>query len=882
VTEAPGKAAVRASIETIGRVVKSELDLQKILRFVAEETARLVPYDRFVVTTVKPDGRQVIEFVRGLEVPGHVVGYRFDPPAGGDPRWPPGRPYFLRKTAGPEARAEGVASVGLQSSIMVPVGEPEAPVALMGIHSLSKNAYLVRHVNVLRLIADEIAPAIRNARLYEQAVALAGEARLLAEISRAATAGLDIPSLAARFLEMVRRRVPFDRGVLRMVDAATGGLGAGGAVGVGAGLPLPAFRSRTVTEAVALGRLVVEVDAEPEEPSLEAPLARLGLRSSATLPLISDEHVVGVVTLRRTAPTGFSQDELDFLSRACAQMAPAVDNARLLGEVSTLASTVENSPDFICSADLESRVQYLNAAGRGMVGVANDYDVTQFTWDDFFSEEDAGRVKEVAVPAALSRGSWHGEMRLKTRDGSTIPVEAIVVPVYHRNGALLGVTVSARDIADRKRAEAELNTLATTDTLTGLLNRRQFMLMLDQAVKLATRRRTQGTLVYLDLDGFKYVNDTHGHTAGDELLVAVGKTLKANVRASDVVARTGGDEFVIILHDASPEDGLNKAGQLVGAVADTVIMVGSEKVNTTCSAGIVAFPIADASADDLVAFADLAMYRAKDAGRNRTHSYDPSEGGRELVSGLQRSRRLILDALAADRVRLYRQPIFNVVSREIAMYEVLVRMADVDGRLLSPAEFIPQAETLDVVHLIDQRVVDLSLVRWRSYEDAGVRLRLSINLSGRSLGADMAGYIIESGRRHRVEPADIAFEITETATWRGGAQTEEFARLLNEAGYRMSIDDFGSGATSFKQIRNLQFHYLKLDGSLVENLKEGRHDRDLVRSLSGLAHTLGVEIVAEYVRDEDTMRFLQACGIEYAQGYYLGRPEEFEDRPHAG
>lgn len=1212
VREAPGKAAVRASIETIGRVVKSELDLHKILEFVAAETARLVPYDRFVVTTVQSDGRQVIEFVEGLEVPDHVVGYKSDPLPDGVSLWPPGHAYLLRRSAGPRTRPEGVQSVGLQSMIIVPVGAPASPFAAIEVHSLSKNAYRLGDVRALALIADEIAlaiknarlyrdtarlaevsaalasigrsaaecvtlrslfeavhhqlkalipfdriviglwhpdlgavtqayvrgvevlgigegsvlpvpsdmllagsriddfeseaafnpvverlrgvltvtglqsfarveirvgqnlvgqlsirsrarnaytrtdlellgrvadqiapaiegiqlleaarreaaereaiaaigvvatsaldmrqifervasemagltsydrlvfanvqpdgrirlsyvtgvamegweegsvhdapqlsivrtdansrealvghgeseqmdaasrsaglkswlqvvlgepehpighinlrsrtksaysgrdvrlprlvaaqvsPAVSNAQLYQETLDLADEARLLAEISGAATAGLDISSLAARFLEMVRDRVPFDRGVLRMVDAATGGLGAGGSVGVGAGLPLPSFRSRAVTEAVALGRLVVEVDAEPEEPFIEAPLARLGLRSSATLPSISDKHVVGVVTLRRTAATGFGQDELDFLSRACAQIAPAVYNARLLGEVSTLASTVENSPDFICSADLKSRVQYLNAAGREMVGVANDYDVTQFTWDDFFGEEDAGRVKEVAVPTALSRGSWHGEMRLKSRDGSTIPVDAIVVPVYHRNGALLGVTVSARDIADRKRAEAELNTVATTDTLTGLLNRRQFMLMLDQAMKLATRRRLQGTLVYLDLDAFKYVNDTHGHTAGDELLVAVGKTLKANVRASDVVARTGGDEFVIILHDASPEDGMKKANQLVGAVADTAVMVGGEKVSTTCSAGIVAFPVADASPDDLVAFADLAMYRAKDAGPNRTHSYDPSEGRRELVSGLQRSRRLILDALAANRVRLYRQPIIGVESREVAMYEVLVRMADFDGRLLSPAEFIPQAETLDVVHLIDQRVVALSFLRWRAYEDAGERLRLSINLSGRSLGADMAGYIVESGRRHQVEPSAIAFEITETATWRGGAQTQEFARLLNDGGYRMSIDDFGSGATSFKQIRNLKFHYLKLDYSLVNNLKEGRHHRDLVRSLSGLAHTLGVEVVVEYVRDEETMRFLQACGIEYAQGYYLGRPQEFEERP---
>ncbi|MBI2964856.1 MAG: EAL domain-containing protein [Chloroflexi bacterium] len=780
-----------------------------------------------------------------------------------------------------EARQLGAAVIGagLRSWLQVPLGDATAPVGYLSIQALKDGAYSERDARLLQLVAAQVVPAVKNAQLYERTVALAGEARLLADLSRAATAGLDIPALAGRFLEMVRTRIPFDRGVLRMVDASTGGLGSGAAVGRGAELPLPAFRSRTVTEAVALGRLVVDRDVEPEEPSIAAPLAQLGLRSSVTLPLISDEHVVGVVTLRRMDGNGFAQDEIEFLSRASAQIAPAVDNARLLAEISTLASTVENSPDFICSADLESRVQYLNGAGRGMVGLATDYDVTQLSWEDFFSQDEAARLKDVSIPSALSRGSWHGELWLKTRDGSTIPVESIVVPVYHRNGALLGVNLSARNIADRKRAEQELHTLATTDTLTGLLNRRQFMLMLDQAVKLAARHRSQGTLVYLDLDGFKYVNDTHGHIAGDDLLVAVGKALRANVRTSDVVARTGGDEFVVILHDAPPQEGLKKAGQLVKAVADTMVVTGGEKVGTTCSAGVVGFPIAETTADDLVGFADLAMYMAKDAGRNRAHAYDPSEGGRELVSGLQRTRRLILDAVDSDRVRLYRQPIVSVATRQIVMYEVLVRLADFEGRLFSPMEFIPQAETLDVVHLIDQRVAELSFTRWRKYADAGQPLRLSINLSGRSLDADMSNYIIEAGKRHRVEPSTIAFEITETATWRGGAQTEAFARALNDAGYRMAIDDFGSGATSFKQIRSLPFHYLKLDGSLVENLREGRHDRDLIRSLSGLAHTLGVEVIAEFVQDEETMEFLQACGIEYAQGFFVGRPAEFDENP---
>ncbi|MBI4219718.1 MAG: EAL domain-containing protein [Chloroflexi bacterium] len=781
-------------------------------------------------------------------------------------------------TVAPEFRAIQSAIAGAASSLLAPLVWQAEPVGLLVLQSRSSNAFDEEKRQLAEQIAANISGAVASARQKAALHRQAAEAKLLADISRAATAGLDIAGLARRFLEMVRARTPFDRGALRMVDAATGGLGSGAAVGLGADLPLPAFRSRAVTEAVALGRLVVNTDAEPEEPSTAAPLAQLGLRSSLTLPLISDEHVVGVVSLRRLSPDGFSQDEIDFLTRACGQIAPAVDNARLLSEISTLASTVENSPDFICSADLHAKIQYLNPAGRDLVGLAADYDITQLTWADFFGTEDQERL-QAGIASALGRGPWTSELRLKTRDESAVPVEALVVPNYHRNGALMGVTVSARNIADRKRSEEELHRLATTDTLTGLLNRRQFMMLLDQAVRLAVRRRTQGTLVYLDLDGFKYVNDTHGHTAGDQLLIAVSKTLRVNVRGSDVIARTGGDEFVVILHDAGDEDGFAKASQLVQTVSQTFAVVGNERVNTTCSAGVVCYPIEGTSAEDLVAFADLAMYRAKDAGRNRAYRYDPLQGGRELVSSLQRTRRMILDAVSQNRLRLYWQPIVSVETRQPFMHEVLVRLADAEGRLYAPMEFIPQAETLDLIHVIDQRVVELSFDRWRRYADSGRKLRLSINLSARSLDGDMAGFLIDVGQKKGVKPESVAFEITETATWRGGPQTEEFARLVTSAGFRMAIDDFGSGATSFKQIRRLPFHYLKLDGSLVENLRDGRPDRDFVRSLSGLAHALGVEIIAEFVQDEETMQFLHECGVEYAQGYFVARPSEFPETP---
>ncbi len=701
------------------------------------------------------------------------------------------------------------------------------------------------------------------------------EAELLAQISRAATAGLQIGELGGRFLNMVIGRVPFNRGVVRMVDADTGTLGDGVAVGLGSELELASSRSRVATQAVGLGKVVTDSDTDPEDPAPDSPIRRLGLRSAVTMPLLTDEAVVGLVTLRRLGEAGFDGEEIDFLRRASAQIAPALDNARLLGEIGSLAAIVEASTDLICRADMDGRIQYMNRAGRDMLAIPAEVDIPDMSVEDLLDEPSVALLSATARPAALKSGSWSGELQACRADTTTIPVEALVTVNYHRNGTLLGVSISLRDIERRKQAEDELQRLATTDPLTSLLNRHQFTLMLEQAVNLSERSGKAGALIYLDLDGFKYVNDTHGHTVGDDLLRAVASELRENVRASDVVARTGGDEFSVILHEADRSGAMHKASELVQAVSQVSTFVGQEQVHAACSAGVVVFPVPGASVEDLIAYSDLAMYRAKDAGRNQAKLYDPAEGGREIVSALQRTRTMILDAVRNDKLILYRQPIVNVEDRAVAMYEVLVRLELVQGDVKMPFDFIPQAEAMDMVQLIDERVIERSCQRWREFADAGEELRLSINVSAKSVGPEFADYIVEQADRHRVPHEVLTFEITETAALRTEESTENFLRRLSEAGFRLAIDDFGSGATSLKQIRGLAFDILKLDGSLIQNLKSDGRDREFVRAITGLAHSAGKEVAAEFVQDDETIRFLSELGVEYAQGFYLGRPEPF-------
>lgn len=708
------------------------------------------------------------------------------------------------------------------------------------------------------------------------------EMAALREISRMGISGLDAEELGLRFLELVRKYVPFDRGAVRPVDGTTGDLVGGVAIGVASEIPLPHERSPTMAEAIALGRSVINPEIDPEDPDPSGPLSmaiasRLG--TSVTFPLLTDESVVGVVTLRRESGADFNEVELEFLKAAAEQIGPAIDNARLLDTVSNLAAIVETSPDLICRVNIEGIIQYINPAGRKMLDIGPESDLAGLALRDIIDDSSTDVLLERGIPAAIHGGAWSEELVAVSLEGREIPVEVVLAANYHRNGSLLGISVTMRDIELRKRAELELQRLATTDTLTGLPNRRQLGILLDQANRSANRLDTHHALVYVDLDGVKLVNDTHGHTVGDKLIAAVGHELRESVRLSDVVARVGGDEFNVILYDASPTDAMIKADELLARVAEVSIKAGTEKIQITASAGVAPFPMDGATVEDITAFADVALYQAKDGGRNQARLYDPEQGGRELISALQRTRTLIVDALENDRIVLYRQPIVDLADRSIAMFEVLVRLIDTDGQLMSPAQFIPEAESLDLVRQIDERVMELAYDRWKAFEKAGSRLQLTVNVSARSVGAEFADIIIQSARDKGIDPTAFVIEITETATMRSGGHADAFVQRLATAGFRLAIDDFGSGTTSIGQIRSLDFHFLKLDGSLVKNLKTDETDRDFVRALTALARALGVQIIAEFVQDEESIAFLAEIGVEYGQGYYLGMPEPFPDKP---
>jgi len=550
-------------------------------------------------------------------------------------------------------------------------------------------------------------------------------------------------------------------------------------------------------------------------------------------------------------------------------------------QVRLLGTALESAADMVMITDESGVIEYVNEAFTRETG---------YSWDEAIGATPSilrsGRQSEAFYErlwrTLKAGGVWSGELAERRKDGSEYYEDQNITPVTDPTTGATHFVAIKRDITERKRVEEELQRLATTDTLTGLLNRHQFTAMFEQSMRMAQRQGTLGALIYIDLDALKYVNDTYGHAAGDDALKAVAGSFREGVRASDIVARVGGDEFGVVLHDVASGAAMEKATELLRGVADLGVTVAGERIQLSCSAGVALFPIEGVTVDELLSYADMALYRAKEEGRNKAYLYDPAGGQIETATALQRTRNVIMDALEKDRLVLYRQPVVDFQTRQTAIWEILVRLQDREGNLRMPGEFIPAAEELGLVHLLDRRIVELAFERWQECSRAGEDLRLSINISALSARPDMARFIIEEARARGVPPALMTLEVTETAAIRAGPRAQRFVSMLCEDGFSLALDDFGSGTASFREIRELTFKYLKLDGSLVRPLRTDSFARDLVRGLVDLAHTLGLEVIAEFVQDEETVEFLTGVGVEYGQGYYLGRTGPFPAVAGAG
>jgi diguanylate cyclase (GGDEF)-like protein/PAS domain S-box-containing protein len=476
--------------------------------------------------------------------------------------------------------------------------------------------------------------------------------------------------------------------------------------------------------------------------------------------------------------------------------------------------------------------------------------------------------------------TYHGERRYLHASGSAVWMLVNSTLVRDANGEPLHFLSQMQDITDRRRHEAELRHMADHDPLTGLLNRRSFERELQRHVAHVERYGSQGAAIVLDLDHFKTVNDTLGHSAGDDLIVRVAHALRTRLRDSDALARLGGDEFAILLSMATPEEAHAVAEAVLESVRTQTVPTATGRTRTvTASLGLALFSrTPQLTGEEVLVNADLAMYDAKEAGRDRLSSYRSAEFPEVRMQARMSWADLIRDALAEDRFVLHAQPIVDLMTGEATQHELLLRMRAADGELIYPDAFLPVAERFDLMPAIDRWVASHAIRMLGEERRRGRELVVEVNISGGSTGdPELLALIERELSACNVDPAQIIFEITETIAVSNIPRAQHFAARLAELGCRFALDDFGAGFGSFYYVKHLPFEYLKIDGEFVRHSTEDLTDQLVIQAVVDIARGLGKRTIAEHVGDARTLALLRRLGVHHAQGFHLGRPAPLRD-----
>jgi diguanylate cyclase (GGDEF)-like protein/PAS domain S-box-containing protein len=477
-----------------------------------------------------------------------------------------------------------------------------------------------------------------------------------------------------------------------------------------------------------------------------------------------------------------------------------------------------------------------------------------------------------AIERQLSRGlAKDGNvlgLEAVTADGKELDVEMVLSPLDSSVGATQGII---RDVTARRRYEDELLHMASHDFLTGLANRRRFEEELQRALSAAQRHGTEGAVLWIDLDNFKDVNDTLGHHAGDELLMDIARALRGSVRSESVLARLGGDEFAVLLPIATRDEAREAGERLLAEIAKVHVFFEGRILRARGSMGIVLFPGDGLDVDELLARADIAMYRAKRLGRARSVFFTRDEDWRDEIADRTAWAEQIELAVRENAFIPYAQPIVTLEDGMAGSFELLVRMQDVNGDCIPPARFIDVAERTGLIVDIDLWMLNEAVRLLGEFEDQ--YLCLNVNVSPRTL-ADQR-FLAEVTRLTEgtgINAERLGIEVIESAIVMDVGTAQDVLRELKRIGCRVLLDGFGSGFTSFLHLKQLPVDTLKIDGDFIQRLHESPNDQHLVRAMVEMARGLGMGTIAECVETGETLDLLRDFGVETIQGNFVGRP----------
>jgi diguanylate cyclase (GGDEF)-like protein/PAS domain S-box-containing protein len=587
-----------------------------------------------------------------------------------------------------------------------------------------------------------------------------------------------------------------------------------------------------------------------------------------------------VVRDKQGRVTGFEGTIADITERKKAET--AVFQAKERAQV-----TLQSIGDAVITTDSTGRIDYMNPVAESLTGWENREAQTQLIGDVLTVVNEATRE---AIESPLMRCLREGHVLgltehtvLVNRRGQEIAIQDSAAPIRDRDGNLIGAVMVFHDVSKERRLHRALHYQASHDALTGLINRREFENRLTAAVE-AARQDAGGSrvLLYLDLDQFKLVNDTCGHPAGDQLLKQITSVLQSRVRGGDTLARLGGDEFGILLQNCTLDQALRVAETLRQAIRDFRFVWQDGVLGVGVSIGIVEITRETSSVANVMSAADVACYAAKDQGRNRVQLYKPDdvpERHRDMhwISRLTR-------ACDESRFELFYQPIIPIgeTAHDREHFELMLRLRDEAGSLVTPIEFIPAAERYNIMPSIDRWVVGQALERVVHRSGSGIKpYTIAVNLSGTSLNDErFLEYLIAEFTSYGLAAGAMCFEITETAAIANLDSVVYFMRELKARGCHFALDDFGCGLSSFMYLKTLPVDYLKIDGQFIENVTRDPVDRSMVEAIGQVGRAMGIHTIAERVESAEVLAELGRLGIGYAQGYHIAEPRSIGAFPY--
>jgi diguanylate cyclase (GGDEF)-like protein/PAS domain S-box-containing protein len=537
----------------------------------------------------------------------------------------------------------------------------------------------------------------------------------------------------------------------------------------------------------------------------------------------------------------------------------------------------DEAPIGMAMLDLDLRFVQVNEALCEITGYSREQ-LEATTSEAITHPDDLGeQEREIAAVLAGEAAGYQSEKRFVHAGRNPVWVAVQITLLRDADAHPLRFLAQIQDITDRRHSEERLVYLADHDPLTGSLNRRSFEHALEAHHLRKARYGGRGAVIMLDLDHFKFINDTLGHHAGDEAISRAARVLESRLRETDVLARLDGDEFAVLLPNADSAQARVLAEDLLAALRAEKVELGSHARPLAASAGISMFESAEElSSEDVLVNADLAMCDAKDAGRDRAELYPGDGHGSSRMKGRVTWAQRIGAAIQHGGFVLLAQPIVEFATGRASQYELLLRMRDEHGDLIPPGSFLYIAERLGMVQEIDRWVTEQAITLLAEHHAPGEELTLEVNLSGLSIGdPELLALISRELERTHVSPHSLIFEITETAAVINMPRAAQFIRDINQLGCRFALDDFGAGYGSFYYLKHLPFDFLKIDGEFVKGCRTSETDRLLIKAAVDVATGMGKRTIAEFVGDEETASLLTRLGVNYGQGFHLGRPGAF-------